>query len=230
MNDKKAYFTQEYLPKVIRIGKITNWIGVLFSFLPIFVISIIYGVVPPLTAIATAFVSGLTTFGILWFVEPISYFPVVGVTGTYMAFLSGNISNMRVPCAAVAQKVANVEPGTEEGTIVSTLGMGTSIFVNIGILTLGVIASNFLLANLSADMTATLNYLLPALFGALFIQFGLKNLKLAPIALAVGLFFAITIKLGVWLWLPGSSNYLSTLGSVFLTIGIAVALHKKGVI
>ena len=59
----------------------------------------------------------------IWFVEPISYFPIVGVAGTYMAFVSGNISNLRIPCAMIAQKAAGVEPGTDRGSIVATLGM-----------------------------------------------------------------------------------------------------------
>lgn len=57
----------------------------------------------------------------LWFVEPISYFPVVGAAGTYMAFLSGNISNMRIPCASMAQVAADVEPGTEKDLLLQPL-------------------------------------------------------------------------------------------------------------
>lgn len=71
MND---YFNNEYMPKMNRIGKITGYIGA---------------------------ISIISSFGVLWFVEPISYYPVVGQIGTYMAFLSGNISNMRVPCASM---------------------------------------------------------------------------------------------------------------------------------
>ena len=61
--------------------------------------------------------------------EPISYFLIVGVAGTYMAFVSGNISNLRIPCAMIAQKAAGVEPGTDKGSIVATLGMAVSIIL-----------------------------------------------------------------------------------------------------
>lgn len=93
MND---YFNNEYMPKMNRIGKITGYIGA---------------------------ISIISSFGVLWFVEPISYYPAVGQIGTYMAFLSGNISNMRVPCASMAQVSAEVEPGTHEGSIIATIGV-----------------------------------------------------------------------------------------------------------
>lgn len=93
MND---FFNNEYMPKMNCIGKITGYIGA---------------------------VSIISSFGVLWFVEPISYYPVVGQIGTYMAFLSGNISNMHVLCASMAQVSAEVEPGTHEGSIIATIGV-----------------------------------------------------------------------------------------------------------
>ena len=119
---------------------------------------------------ATCFITVTTSFGFLWVIEPISYYPVLGPVGTYMAFLSGNISNMRVPCASIAQVSAGVELGSEQGSIISTIGMGVSIIINIIILSVGVIAGSSILAMLPPSVTAALNYLLPALFGALFVQ------------------------------------------------------------
>ena len=76
----------------------------------------------------------------IWFVEPISYFPIVGAAGTYMAFISGNISNLRIPCAMIAQKAAGVEPGPDRDSIVATLGMAVSIIVNVITLAAGIFA------------------------------------------------------------------------------------------
>lgn len=84
--------------------------------------------------------------GVLRFVEPISYFPVLGVTGTYMAFLSGNISNMRLPCAAVAQDASDVKPGTPQGSILSSLGMAVSVVINIFVLSVGVALGSVVLS------------------------------------------------------------------------------------
>ena len=93
----KDFYKEKYLPTVNRIGKITGYLGVIVSFLPAVMLAVVYGSLPKPEALLTAFISGTSAFGVLWFVEPISYFPVVGPAGTYMAFLSGNISNMRIP-------------------------------------------------------------------------------------------------------------------------------------
>ena len=227
MSEDNNIYRSEYLPYINKWGKITNWIGVLFAFAPAIVLAIVFKVVPPVNAILTGFVAIATAVGINWFLEPISYFPIIGSPGTYMAFIAGNISNLRIPCAAVAQKVANVEPGTEQATIVSTLGIAISILVNIVILTIGVLASNVILAALPKSVFTALGFLLPALFGAIFAQFSMKKLKLAPIALALGIGMTLAVNAGVFSFMPGRPTYLITLVTVFGTIGIATFLYKK---
>jgi hypothetical protein len=227
MGDKKSIYNNEYLPFINRTGRLTGFLGVCFSFLPALTLAVIYHIVPPISAVITAFISIASAVGTLWFIEPISYFPVVGVAGTYMAFLSGNISNMRVPCAAVAQTSAGVEPGTEEGSIISTLGMAVSIVINIAVLTLGVIVGSAVLSKMPAVVLETLNYLLPALFGALFVQFAVTKPKMAPISGGIGILLSFGIARGWFNWLPGASNYLAILGSVFISIFAGVAMYKS---
>lgn len=70
-------------------------------------------------------------FGAVYIVEPISYFSTLGLSGTYMSFLSGNIGNCRLPAAAMALEVTETEPGTKEAEIISTLGIAGSIIINI---------------------------------------------------------------------------------------------------
>ena len=221
------YFENEYLPKMHRIGTITNILGVVLSFAPAAVLAVVYGLLPDWGALLTAFIAALSAFGFLWFVEPISYFTVVGPIGTYMAFLSGNISNMRVPCASMAQISAGVEPGTNEGSIIATIGMAVSIIINVSVLTIGVILGSSVLAMLPASVTEALNYLLPALFGALLMQFGLKQKSLGVTMLVFSVLMCIAINAGVFSWLPGASNYLGTLSSVFVSIAITLYQAKK---
>ena len=132
--EKNNQFDGIYLPYIIKWGKITGWLGMLLSFGPALVLAVVYKLVPPVSAIITGFIAIASAVGVVWIVEPISYFPIIGVPGTYMAFITGNISNLRIPAAAVSQNVAGVEPGTKEGTIIATLGMATSVIVNIVIL------------------------------------------------------------------------------------------------
>ena len=220
---KDNYYKDEYMPQVNKIGKLTGYLGVLVSFTPAVVMAVVYGIFPKPAALLTAFISGASAFGVLWFVEPISYFPVVGTAGTYMAFLSGNISNMRIPCASMAQVAAEVEPGTEKGSIIATLGMAVSIIINVSVLTIGAILGSSVLAMLPDSVKAALNYLLPALFGALMVQFGLKMVKHSFIMLIIAFVLYFAIGLGVFNWLPGASNWLGTLGSVFISIAVGIA-------
>lgn len=228
MNDRnKDYFNDEYMPRMHKIGKITGALGVLLSFAPAAVLAVVYGLLPEPAALLTAFIAAASSFGFLWVVEPISYYPVVGPVGTYMAFLSGNISNMRVPCASMAQISAGVEPGSDKGSVIATIGMATSIVINISVLTIGVILGSSVLAMLPASVTEALNYLLPALFGALLMQFGLKQKSLASTMLVFSILVYLAINAGIFNWLPGASNYLGTLASVFVAIGITLATYGR---
>lgn len=221
---------EEYDAYINRIGKRTNYLGVLISFGPVLVLLAVFGIVPPASAILSAFIAIASAVGVNWIIEPISYFPIIGAAGTYMAFITGNISNLRIPCAAVAQKVAGVEPGTRQGNIVATLGIAISVIINIAILIFGVFAGSFLLNRLPASVTNALNYLLPALFGAIFVQFALMKLKIAPVALGIAMLLAYLVNQGAFAFLPGTPSYVTTLGTVIGTIVISLFLYKKKIL
>lgn len=220
-------YDSDYIPYIIKWGRRTGWLGVALSFGPALVLALIYNLMPPVSAIITAFVAITSAVAVNWVVEPISYFPIIGVPGTYMAFVTGNISNLRIPAAAVSQNVAGVEAGTKEGTIIATLGMAVSVIVNTVILAIGVFAGAQILESLPENIITALNYLLPSLFGAIFVQFALKKLKLAPIALGLALSLTWALNAGVFSFLPGRPTYIVTLVSVFGTMAVAVALYKK---
>ena len=225
--ENKDFYEDEYLPKQHKIGKLTGWTGLLICFAPALVLGLVYHLWPNPTALATASVAALSSFLIIQIVEPISYYPLVGPVGTYMAFLSGNISNMRIPCASMAQIASGVEPGSHKGSIIAAIGMGISVLINVSVLTLGVIAGSSILAMLPETVLSALNYVLPALFGALFMQFAIKQKALSTIMLAISVVLYIGINGGVFDFLPGARNYLGTLVCVFSAIAIALALDKK---
>lgn len=221
---EKNYFDDEYIPYIVKWGKRTGWLGVLLCFGPALALAVFYGLMPPISAIFTGFISIASAAGVLWVVEPVSYFPIVGVAGTYMAFVSGNISNLRIPAAAVAQNVAGVEAGTPEGSIISTLGMGVSVLVNTTILTVGVFLGSAVLQKLPANVMDAFNFLLPALFGSIFVQFALKQMKLAPVGLGLGILLTLGVSKGLF---PG---YVVTIGAVFGTVLVGSLLYKKKII
>ena len=72
------------------------------------ILAVVFKIMPPLNAILAAATIRISACLVYYFIEPISFQPVLGIPGTYMAFLSGNLSNLRVPCSSVAQKAAGV--------------------------------------------------------------------------------------------------------------------------
>ena len=204
---KNDFYESEYMPKMHRIGKVTGFLGVVCSFLPAVMLAVVYGLLPDPAALLTAFIAAASAFGFLWIVEP--------------------ISNMRVPCASMAQIAAGVEPGTEKGSVISILGMATSIVINVSVLTIGVILGSSVLAKMPAGVIEALNYLLPALFGALLMQFGIRKVGFASGILIFSILIYVAIKAGIFAWLPGAANYLGTLASVFVAIGVTLATYKK---
>ena len=103
-----------------------------------------------------------------------------------MAFLSGNLSNLRVPCSSVAQKAAGVEEGTPEGAVFSTIGVAVSIVVNLAILTIGVLLGVQIISLIPASFVSALTFLVPALYGAMLMQMVLYTPKIALISVPLG--------------------------------------------
>lgn len=126
---KEEIYSKDYIPYSIKYGRMTSLIGVVASFVPLIVLALVFGVMPTAKAIAAAAAIRISACLVYYFIEPISFQPVLGIPGTYMAFLSGNISNLRVPCSSVAQQAAGVQEGTPEGAVISTVGVAVSVVV-----------------------------------------------------------------------------------------------------
>ena len=92
----KEYYNKVYIPGIVKWGKITMLLGIITCFGPALVISVVYGCMPPVSAIIAGTIAQISVSGAFYIVEPISYFPILGIPGTYLTFLSGNTSNMRV--------------------------------------------------------------------------------------------------------------------------------------
>lgn len=221
--DKQAIYESGLIKPIVKWGRITNLLACALSFAPALYLMIVYGAHPPIGAVIAASISVIVGFsGSLWIVEPISYYPILGIPGTYMSFLSGNISNLRVPCSSVAQEAAEVEEGSTEGSIVAVLGIGASIIVNLIVMVIGVfVGSQLLNAFPPVVQTAFSSYILPAVFGGVFAQFALKNIKLAAIALILTCVVQ-ALHLSSAVGLP-----ISIFVTIFIGIMIAKGSHKK---
>jgi uncharacterized membrane protein len=234
MTDKDSVFSGQYIPFITRWGRITNVLGFLAGLGPALMLYFIFDFKPPFAAIMAGFIAQASVSGVFWFVEPISYFPIFGIPATYQAFLSGNIANMRLPVAAAAQEAAGAEPGTNEGTILSCIGVAISVFVNIALLTAAVALGAAVLKQLPANVMRALGFILPALFGAVFAQFAVPKPKIALVAIVFASAMTFLLKKGFLAFLPGNPVYAVIIVSVFGTIFVAKKMHeaeekKKGI-
>lgn len=216
--EEKNYYEKEFIPSIVRWGRGLNLLGVLFAFFPVIVCTAVYRVWPGFGPIIAGFVMQASVSGVFWFVEPISYFPVLGIPGTYMSFLSGNIGNLRLPASVAAQEAADVEPGTEKGNVISTLGIAVSIIVNVLFLTVGVILGEPVLSLLPANVVAALNNLLPALFGAMLAQQFVPNPKIGTVSVVLAGSMLLLSKNGLLSFLPGTPTYAVIIVAVFGSI------------
>lgn len=194
-------YERSYLPKAHRVGISTLLLGVALCFLPPLYLSFVLGYFPGWDVVLAGFVMIASSSGAYWFVEPISYFPTLGVSGTYMAFLSGNIANQRLPAAAAAQNAIGAEPGTKKAEMAGVLGIVSSILVNIVTLTIIVLAGVALMSVLPPAVQASFKYVLPGVFGAMFAQFVMTGWIYALFALPVGLLLAF-LPVPAWLRIP----------------------------
>lgn len=217
--EKEHSFETEFSNPINRIGKLTLLIAIPLSFIPVLYLGFRYDAWPPLKAVLTAWFLCVSIYGVEYFMTPISYYPILGNAGTYMAFLSGNIANVRVPSAMVAQDSLGIKPGTKAGEIVATIGMGGSIITNLAVTAIAAFAGSQIIALLPESIMKAFDYVLPAIFGGLFALFAIKFPKYAVFAmvLAVTLVYGFT-ALPTVLIVPICS---------FTTIGFAIYSYKK---
>lgn len=155
-------------------------------------------------------------------VEIITYSPLLGTTGTYLAFFTGNLSNLKIPCAVTARDYANVKMGTPESEVISTLSVGTSTLVTSTILTLGVILLIPLTPVLqNPQLAPAFELSFAALFGALAYKYFSKNPILVIVPLAISVLIAFLVGLPSAFIIP-----IAAIGG----IGTAYYLFKKGII
>lgn len=201
------------------IGRL--WLGagmILICTIPLW-LALYYDVEPDWSVFGTAAViSPFILMALSGVAEPIIYSPMVGVNGMYLSFLTGNLSNLKIPCVVKAQEIAGTKRGTEEDEIVATIAIATSSLVTI--LIIGIIVLCLAVIPNLTEMIDSAPYLTPAfgcvvyaLFGSLGGKYIVRNPKLAigPIIIVV----ILSIVLGVVGMDPGSA---------YLFVGIAICL------
>lgn len=205
--------------KSVRIGAPTNLLAAATAFIPVLWLCSTYNCWPSPSVILTAWGMVLLSFGPFYIVEPVSYYAALGMTGTYLGFLSGNIGNMRVPVAALALEATDSEPGTLQAEVASTMAICGSIFTNLAFTTLAALVGTAVVAVLPDFIVAGLTkYAAAAIFGGTFGNFAIKYPKIAA--------FALLATLGVKaLFAPPA--WVMIVFAVFGSLLFARILYKK---
>lgn len=219
-NIDPAAFTRDYLKPVHRVGTATALAVFLALFIPSILLYLLYGQFPSWQTIVTGFGLAMTYAVPFYFSEPISYYPIVGNAGWYMISTTGNGSNLRVPCAAVALEVAGAKEGSMEGELVAAIGIATSVLISIPAILIGALAIGAIQQIFPPWLLDAFNkYLLPAVFGAVWGQFILRGWKYAPISIA--LFF-----LCYFLKVPGAWTIVITVLGTMLAGALMLKFFK----
>lgn len=213
-----------YMDSVHRAGRIWGLtLFVLILAFP-FVLAAVFQAAPKWGPLVRGILAILPMYWAVGIVEIFTYVPMLGAGGSYLSFVTGNISNLKLPCALDAMERAGVKANSEEGEIISTISIAVSSIVTTVIIIVGVLLIIPLSPILSSEvLTAAFAQLLPALFGGLAVVFVSKNLRLsiAPIVLMLALFIFVPS-------LNASTVGIMVPVGVLFTLAVARILYKKG--
>ncbi len=183
--DREAYY-QKYLQSTHRLGRMVSVLTLVLLLGAPFVIGAVLGAMPDMRAAARGFLS----VGLVWtassVVEYLVYTPMLGAGGSYLAFITGNLINMKIPCAVNAKELVDAKTGTAENEVISTLSIAASSLVTILVLALGVLLMIPLQPVLQNPvLQPAFANVVPALFGAMAYKYFRKSPLLAMIPLTV---------------------------------------------
>jgi hypothetical protein len=220
--EERAQFFESFNNSLHRLGRFLLVSGiVVLSCIP-FIIGMIYGVSPDMTAFLAGYAKVAVVYIPVSLVEFLVYAPMLGAGGSYISFITGNVTNMKIPVAMNAKEIAGTEVGTPENEIISTLSTATSAIVTTLVIVVGVILLVPLQPVLQNPvLLPAFNNVVPALFGALGLKYFIKSPQIAVIPV---LFMTL-----LCIFVPSMINQTSVLmvpcGALALAIGFI--LYKK---
>lgn len=215
-----------YIDSVHRDGRIWNiFVMIMMIAFPV-AVAIIFSAGPDWHGFGMGLVATAPMYWAVAVVETITYVPMLGAGGSYLSFVTGNISNLKLPVALNALEQADVKASSEEGEVISTIAIAVSSIVTTLIIILGVVLIRPLTPVLNAPvLEPAFAQMIPALFGALGVVFISKNVKIsiAPVILMLVLFIAVPA-------LNSSTVGIMVPVGVLFTLGMSRLMYKKGML
>lgn len=224
MEQKKQENTEwmNYSKHTHVIGRIVSLVTLVMLIGAPFLMGKYLGAYPDLKATANGFLS----VGIVWVVSSVAefliYTPMLGAGGGYLAFITGNLINMKIPCAVNARDMVGAKTGTPENEIISTISIATSSLVTIVVLAVGVLLMVPLQPVLQNPvLQPAFDNVVPALFGAMAYKYYRKNMQIAV--------FPLIIMSVLFILVPSliSSTSFMIVPSGAIAIGVAYLFYRK---
>lgn len=181
--DKRFY--EEYTVGMIKRGRLTTLLAAILTLLPALYLWLVLGFKPTWSVIGQGWAIIVSSYLIIYFVEPLGFYPVMGLSGIYIGYLAGNIPSVRLPAMISAQAATNCEAGTKKGELVGTIAIGMSVFVNLAFVTLAAITGVAILEILPPFIISAFDYTLPAILGGVIAQYFKKNKIFVPLILVL---------------------------------------------
>ena len=213
----------KFTKSIVKFGRLTMILGIIAVLLPPLVMTFYFGYNPGLSAIIAGAISQMSVSGAFYISEPITYYPIVGTSGLYLNMLSGNGVNMKIPAAAIATEASGYKQGTDEGSLMGTIGLSVSIYVAVFFVIFATILGQTVITTLPADLAKYFELIIPGIYGAIFGQFMIKSYK-------TGIFALLMATLMIYLvqFVPGNPSFVITLTTIFTTILFARKQLEKG--
>ena len=219
--DKQTFF-ERYNARTHLYGRIGLTIGLLMMLGLPFAMGLVLNAMPDMNAFWKGFAQVALVYIPSCAVEFLIYTPMLGSGGSYLAFITGNLINMKIPCMMNAKGITDAEAGSAESEIVSTLSIAASAVTTTAVIALGVLLLIPLQPILSSPVLApAFNNVVPALFGALAYQYFRKGIKIVAIPLTVMTALCVAMPS-----LIGSVGFL-IIPSGAMAIGVGYVLWKR---
>lgn len=214
---------KDYMKETDRWGKFWIWTAAVVVLMVPVAACLYYNAWPEMSSVFKGLLGVAPIYWTVGAIEVVTYTPMLGVGGTYLAFVTGNLTSIKAPSALTAMENADAKPGSEEGEVISTIAIATSSIVTTLVIAVGVCVLAVISPILDSPvLKPAFDNILPALFGGLAVVYVSKNWKVAmvPLIFMVVLFLLVPS-------LAGSVGILVPVG-VLVALGAARIMYKKG--
>lgn len=215
-------YASKWTQPVHRIGRISLITMCITTTLPVWYLYFVYGVFPPVDWLVRVSALIAASFGLIWLIEPITFYPALGLAGCYQAFLTGNIGNNKLPSAVLAQDITGTEQGSRASEVVNVLAICGATMTTQIVICIGAVAGTVILGILPEPITSAIKaFTVPSIFGALLVSFALKFPKIIPVAVGVPLLLRF--------YATGVPGYWFVFITLIATVAATLVIYKKDI-